>query len=191
MRLPIWISNRHIHLSPVDVEKLFGKWYQLTKLKDITQPGQFACNETVTLSGPRGKLEKVRVVGPTRKLTQIEIMLGDNFVLGTNAPVRISGEFTDGESVNIIWPAGEVYVSNGLIASQRHLHCTTTEATDMGLKNWDLIRIKIPGPRGLIFEQVAVRARDDYALDFHIDIEEANAAWINAWSRGELIVNNW
>ena len=187
MRIPVGISNRHVHLSPVDVEKLFGKWYQLTKLKDISQPGQFACNESVTLSGPKGKMEHVRVVGPTRKNTQIEIMLWDNFVLGTNAPVRISGEFTDGDSITLIWPAGETYVTNGVIASQRHLHCTVAEAESMGIKNGDLIKIKIPGPRGLIFEQVAVRARDDYALDFHIDIEEANAAWVKTWDRGEIV----
>jgi putative phosphotransacetylase len=105
-------------------------------------------------------------------------MLGDNFVLGTNAPVRVSGEFTDGESITLIGQAGECFVSKGMIASQRHLHCTTTEAEDIGIKNGKLIKIKIPGPRGLIFENVAVRARDDYALDFHIDIEEANAAGV-------------
>ena len=187
MRIPIWISNRHVHLSPVDVEKLFGKWYQLTKFKDITQPGQFACNETVTLLGPKGKMENVRVVWPTRKESQIEIMLGDNFVLGTNAPVRVSGEFNDGESISILWPAGECYVSKGMIASQRHLHCTIAEAESIWLKNGDMIKIKIPGPRGLIFEQVAVRARDDYALDFHIDIEEANSAWVKPGDRGEIV----
>lgn len=103
-------------------------------------------------------------------------MMGDNFVLGTQAPVRISGEFTDGAGITIIGPAGEVYVSAGMIVAQRHLHCTVAEAEQMSIKNGDTIKIKIPGPRGLIFENVAVRARDDYALDFHIDIEEANAA---------------
>ncbi|MCX6823282.1 MAG: phosphate propanoyltransferase [candidate division SR1 bacterium] len=187
MRIPIGISNRHVHLSPADVEKVFGKGYQLTKFKDITQPGQFACNETVTLLGPKGKMEHVRVVGPTRKESQIEIMLGDNFVLGTNAPVRVSGEFSDGENISLLGPAGECFVSKGMIASQRHLHCTIAEAEDMGLKNGDMIKIKIPGPRGLIFEQVAVRARDDYALDFHIDIEEANAAGVKPGDWGEIV----
>lgn len=188
MRLPIWISNRHIHLSQVDVNKLFGDGYQLKVLKNISQPGQFAGEETVTLSGPKGKIANVRVVGPVRKTTQIEIMMGDNFVLGTQAPVRISGEFTDGAGITIIGPAGEVYVSAGMIVAQRHLHCTIAEAEQMGIKNGDTINIKIPGPRGLIFENVAVRARDDYALDFHIDIEEANAAGVNVGDWGEIIV---
>lgn len=187
MRVPIWISNRHVHLSQVDVEKLFGKWYQLTKLKDLSQPGEFACNETIILSWPQGKLSNVRVVGPTRKNTQVEIMLGDNFVLWTSAPVRISGEFDDGENITLIWPAWEAYISKGMIVSQRHLHCTTAEAKDLWIKNWDVIKIKIPGIRGLIFENVAVRAKDDYALDFHVDIEEANAAGLKPWDRGEII----
>lgn len=188
MRIPIWISNRHVHLSQVDVEKLFGKWYQLTKMKDITQPGQFACNEVLTIAGPNGKIPNVRVVGPTRKESQVEIMLGDNFILWTKTPVRVSGEFTDGESITLIWPAWEAYVTKGMIVSQRHLHCTIAEAEDMGLKNGDLIKIKIPGPRGLIFEHVAVRARDDYALDFHIDIEEANSAWVKPGDWGEIVL---
>lgn len=187
MRIPIWISNRHVHLSQVDVEKLFGKWYQLTSLKEITQPGQFACNETVILSWPNGKIEQVRVVGPTRKTTQVEIMLGDNFMLWTNAPVRISWEFADGENITLIWPAWEVYISHGMIVSQRHLHCTVAEAEELWLKNGDIISIKIPWSRGLIFEHVAVRARDDYALDFHIDREEANAAGINMGDRWEIV----
>lgn len=187
MRIPIWISNRHVHLSQVDAEKLFGKWYQLTKLRDLSQPGEFACNETVTLSWPQGKISNVRVVGPTRKITQVEIMMGDNFILGTNAPIRISGELDDGENVTLIWPAGEAYISKGMIVAQRHLHCTIAEADEMGVKNRDMIKIKIPGPRGLIFENVAVRAKDSYALDFHIDIEEANAAGAKTWDRGEII----
>jgi len=188
MRLPIWISNRHIHLSQIDVEKLFGKGYQLTKLRDISQPGQFACNETVSISGPNGKIQNVRVVGPTRKESQWEILMWDNFTLWTKAPVKISGgDMKDAEGVTVVWPVGEVYVTHGLIVAQRHLHCTTKEATDMWLKNWDIIKIKIPGQRWLVFENVAVRARDDYALDFHIDIEEANAAWIVPWSRWEIV----
>lgn len=187
MRIPIWISNRHVHLSQVDVEKLFGKWYQSTKLRDLSQPGEFACNETITLSWPSGRIDNVRVVGPTRKLTQVEIMMGDNFVLGTNAPIKVSGDLSDGASITLIWPAGEAYVNKGLIVAQRHLHCTTTEAKDLWLKNWDTIKIKIPGPRGLIFEHVAVRAKDNYALDFHIDIEEANAAGLKPGNRGEII----
>lgn len=186
MRIPLWISNRHVHLSQPDVEKLFGKGYELKKLKDISQPWQYACEETVTLVGEKGKLEKVRVVGPTRKTTQVEIMLWDNFILWTQAPIKVSWDITGLVSIGITGPAGEIYGPFAMVA-QRHLHCTVKEANELGIKNGDMIKMVIGGIRWLIFENVAVRARDDYALDFHIDIEEANAAGIQKGDRAELI----
>jgi len=186
MRIPIGVSNRHVHLSPSDTEKLFGKWYELKKFKDISQPGQFACEEFVTLKWPKGKIEKVRVVGPIRKTTQVEIVLGDNFVLWTNAPIKVSGDISGLEYIKIIWPLGEIY-GPFVMVSQRHLHCTVKEAEEMGIKNGDEVSMRIGWIRGLVFENVAVRAKDDYALDFHIDIEEANAAGIKPWDRAELI----
>jgi len=186
MRIPIWISNRHVHLSQADVEKLFGKWYELKKLKDITQPGQFAAEEIVALEGPQGKIPNVRVVWPTRKTTQVEMMLGDNFILWTNTPVKVSGDTKNLEYIKIIWPVGEVYGPFAMV-SQRHLHCTVQEATEMWLKNGNIIKMHVGGVRGLVFENVAVRAKDDYALDFHIDIEEANAAGVKPGDRAEII----
>ncbi len=185
MRIPLWISNRHIHLSPSDVEKLFGKWYELKVLKDISQPGQFACEETVTLSWEKWKIEKVRVVGPTRKTTQVEIMLGDNFVLWINAPIKVSGDISGLEYIRILWPVGEVYGPFAMV-SQRHLHCTVKEAQEMGIQDGDVIQLHVWGVRGVMFENVAVRSRDDYALDFHIDIEEANAAGVKPGDWAEL-----
>jgi len=186
MRIPIWISNRHVHLSPSDVEKLFGKWYELKKFKDITQPGQYAAQEVVMLEWPQGKIPNVRVVGPNRKTTQVEIMLGDNFILWTHTPVKVSGDTSNLEYIKIIWPVGDVYGPFAMV-SQRHLHCTVTEAKEMGIKDGDSVKMQIWGIRGLIFENVAVRAKDDYALDFHIDIEEANAAGVKPGDRAELI----
>ena len=185
MRIPIGISNRHVHLSPSDVEKLFGPKYELKKFKDITQPGQFACEEIVTIQWPKGKIEKVRIVWPTRKTTQVEIMLGDNFTLGTNAPIKVSWDITSLEYIKIVWPIGEIYGPFAIVA-QRHLHCTVKEAQELGIKNGDEIKLHVWGIRGILFEHVAVRAKDDYALDFHIDIEEANAAWIKPWDRAEI-----
>lgn len=186
MRIPIGISNRHIHLAPSDVEKLFGPGYELKILKDISQPGQFACEETVTIAWEKGKIENVRVVWPTRKTTQVEMMLGDNFVLGTHAPIKVSGDVSGLEYIKIIGPVGEIYGAFAMV-SQRHLHCTVKEAQDMGIKNGDVIQLHVWGIRALMFENVAVRARDDYALDFHIDIEEANAAWVKPGDWAELI----
>ncbi len=186
MRIPIWISNRHIHLSQNDVEKLFGEGHQLTNLRNISQPGQFACEEVITLIWPKGKIEKVRVVGPTRKMTQVEIMLADNFVLWTAAPIKISGETEGLEYITMVWPKWEVS-GRYLLVTKRHLHCTVKESQELGIKNGDTIKIHVWGIRGLVFENVAVRARDDYALDFHVDIEEANAAGLKTGDRGEII----
>lgn len=188
MRIPIGISNRHIHLSLGDAEKLFWPGYQFKKLKDISQPGQFAAEESVTLQWPKWKIERVRFVGPTRKTTQVEIMLGDNFVLGINAPIKVSGDTNGLEYIKIIGPVGEIYGPFALVA-ERHLHCTVKEAQEMGIKNGDMIKLHVWWIRGVVFENVAVRARDDYALDFHIDIEEANAAWIKTGDRAEMKIS--
>ena len=185
MRIPIWISNRHVHLAPTDVEKLFGPWYELKVLKNISQPGQFACEETVTLIWEKWKIEKVRIVGPTRKTTQVEIMLGDNFILWTNTPIKVSGDTSGLEYIKIAWSFGEIY-GPFMMVSQRHLHCTVKEAQELNIKNGDSIQLHVGWIRGLVFENVAVRSKDDYALDFHIDIEEANAAGIKPGDRAEL-----
>jgi putative phosphotransacetylase len=186
MRIPIGISNRHIHLSQVDAEKLFGKWYQLTKLKDITQPGQFAAEEMVTLVWEKWQIEKVRVVWPNRKTTQVELSIGDTFALWITAPIRISGETNDLAYIKIVGPVGEVYGPFAMVA-QRHLHCTIQEAQELWIKNGAMIKMRVGWIRWLVFENVAVRAKDNYALDFHIDIEEANAAGMNPGDRAELI----
>ncbi len=169
------------------MEKVFGKWYELKVFKDISQPGQYAAQELVTIEWPKGKIEKVRVVGPTRKTTQVEIMVGDNFVLWTNAPIKVSGDVDNLEYIKIIWPVGDIYGTFAMVA-QRHLHCTVQEAQEMGIKNGDIIQLHVGWIRGIMFENVAVRARDDYALDFHIDIEEANAALMKPGDWAELII---
>lgn len=186
MRIPLWISNRHVHLSPSDVEKLFGKWYELKVFKNISQPGQYAAEELVTLVGEKGKIENVRVVGPNRKTTQVEVSIGDTFILWITAPVRISWETNDLWYIKIIWPMWEIYGPFTMV-SQRHLHCTVQEAKEIGIKNGDIIQLHVGGVRALTFENVAVRAKDDYALDFHIDIDEANAAGVKAGDRAELL----
>ncbi len=185
MRIPIGSSNRHVHLAPSDMEKLFGKGYEITKFRDISQPGQYAAQELVTLVGEKGKIEKVRVVGPNRKTTQVEIMLGDTFTLWITAPIKVSGDTKDLWYIKIVWPVGEVYGPFAMVA-QRHLHCTVKEAQEMGIKDGDDINLHVWGIRGVVFENVAVRARDDYALDFHIDLEEANAAGVKPGDWAEM-----
>lgn len=190
IRIPIWISNRHIHLSLEDTNTLFWSWYELKKLKDISQPGQFACEEVVAIKWSKWEIENVRVLGPLRKHTQLEIMRSDGFKLGVNAPIRISGDLKRSERLTVFWPKWEVDLINGVIIAKRHLHITIAEAKDLKLKNWQNISIKTHsqnGERDLIFENVIVRAKDSYALDFHIDLDEANAAGLSPGDWGEII----
>lgn len=186
MRVPIGVSNRHVHLSPNDLEKLFGKGYELKKFKDITQPGQYAAEENVSLVTEGGTIKRVRVVGPNRKNTQVELSVGDTFTLWITAPLRVSGETHGLAYVKIVGPVGSVYGPFVMVA-QRHLHCTTQEAKELGVKTGDVVKMRVGGVRGVIFENVVVRARDDFAFDFHVDMEEANAAGIKQGDWAELI----
>lgn len=187
MRIPIWISNRHIHLSMEDANTLFGNEYEFKEWKKISQPWQFAAQDVVIIKWPNGKIEDVRVMWPFRKHTQVEILRSDNFILWTNAPIRISGDLKRSERLTVVWPKWEVDLINWVIVAKRHLHITIAEAKDFKLKDGQNISIKTHGKRWLIFDNVIVRAKDNYALDFHIDIDEANAAGLNPWDWGEII----
>lgn len=189
VRLPIGISNRHIHLSETDADKLFGKEHQFKILKDLSQPGQFACEEVVTLKWPKWEIKNVRILGPLRKQTQVEISVSDGFALGVKAPIRLSGDLKWSEGINISGPNGEVYITEWVIVAKRHLHITKPEADERWLKNNQSVKIGITNnERWLIFDNVVVRLSDESALDVHIDVEEANAAGLKNGDRGELIV---
>ena len=187
VRIPIWISNRHIHLSQIDADKLFGKWHVFETMKDLSQPGESATKDTLIIQWPKGKIERVRVLMPVRKFTQVELMLGDTFVLGIEPMIRISGNLQGTPGLKLVWPAWETDIPFGAIVAKRHLHCTVKEAQEMWIENGQNISIKVWWERGLVFDNVEVRAKDSYALDCHIDIEEANAAALKLWDRGELI----
>lgn len=183
-KLPIAMSNRHIHLSPEHLETLFGAGYELTKFKDLSQPGQFAANEKVDIVGPKGTLKGVRVLGPCRGKTQIEISRTDSFVLGIYPPVRDSGDIKGTPGAKIIGPKGEIEIEEGVIIAARHIHMHPDDAKEFGVKDKDRVRVKVEGERGLIFDNVLVRVRDDFALEMHVDIDEGNAAGIN---NGDLV----
>ncbi|HOG15583.1 MAG TPA: phosphate propanoyltransferase, partial [Candidatus Absconditabacterales bacterium] len=178
MKITVGISNRHVHLSRKDADLLFGEGYELTKIKDLSQPGQFATEECVVLKGPKGEISKVRILGPYRKDTQIEVLLGDNYKLGINAPVRLSGDLENTPGLEIIGPNGSITTKKGAIVAQRHIHMNLEEAKEFGLENGQIVSVKTEGERGLIFENVIIRADSKGALDFHIDMEEANAAGV-------------
>lgn len=185
--IPIAVSNRHIHLSPEDLELLFGKGYQLTKQKDLSQPNQFAAKEMVTLIGPKGKIPKVRILGPSRGQTQVEVSRFDGFVLGAQPPIRNSGVLKDSAPITVQGPRGQITLKEGLICAARHIHMHTSDGEVFGLKDGDHVQVKVEGVRGLIFSNVLVRVSPKYRLEMHIDLDEANAAEITNGQMGEII----
>ena len=184
--IPLGISNRHIHLSQKDVERLFGKGYELTRLKDLSQPGQYACKETVLIAGPRGVIEKVRVLGPARTATQVEILNGDCFNLGIQAPVRQSGDIENTPGLTIIGSKGTVVLKKGAIIAQRHIHMTPQDAERFQVSDNQIVRLELKGLRGGIYNNVVVRVSENFQLECHLDTEEANAMGLT--SKSEVII---
>lgn len=187
MNIPITISARHLHLNQEDLEKLFGPGYQLKKERDLVQPKEFASQETISLQGPKAKLDKVRIVGPIRKKSQVEISKTDAWRLGIEAPVRLSGDLANSASLTLIGPAGEVNMPEGVIVPQRHIHCSTDQAQEHGLADKQIVSVQLKGERGLIFQQVMVRVADNYQWEMHIDTDEANAAGLEPGTEGIIL----
>lgn len=185
--IPIWISNRHVHLSQQDAALLFGQDYVMKKLKDLSQPGQYACEETISIKWPKGQIDGVRILWPYRKQTQVEILLADGFKLWTKAPIRLSGDLEGTPGIEIIWPTGSTTIDKGVIIAKRHLHMSLEEAQEFGLQDGQCISVKVTGERGLIFDNVIVRANAEWALDMHIDVEEGNAAGLGNGATGEIL----
>lgn len=174
--IPVGVSNRHVHLSQRDIEALFGAGYRLTPLKELRQPGQFAAKECVMIVGPKGSLSKVRVLGPARECSQLEISKADCFTLGLKAPVRESGNLIASGDAMLAGPAGYVSLRSQVICAQRHIHMSPQDAARLGVQNGQKVRVKAAGVRGLIFDEVIVRIKASFALELHIDTDEANAA---------------
>lgn len=173
--VPVGISNRHIHLSQADLDQLFGAGYQLMPMKELSQPGQFACKETVTICGPKGAIEKVRVLGPVRKETQIEIVAGDCFKLGVKAPAKLSGDLAGTPGITVVGPKGSVQTAQGLIVAQRHIHMAPADAQAYGVQDGQIVKIRVGGLRGGLYDNVAIRVTTSSKLECHLDTEEANA----------------
>ncbi|HHF08906.1 MAG: phosphate propanoyltransferase [Thermotogae bacterium] len=175
------VSNRHVHLSQEHLEILFGEGYELTPIKDLGQPGQYAAQEKVILVGPKGAIEGVRVLGPVRKATQVEISRTDAFKLGVKPPIKDSGDHEGSVGLTLVGPRGTVVLKRGVILAKRHIHMTPEDAEKLGVKDKDLVMVycKGNGERKTIFDDVLVRVSGSYALEFHVDVDEANAAMIN------------
>ena len=187
MKFIVETSARHGHLSDKDLETLFGKGAKLTMKKELSQPGQYASNERVTLVGPKGEM-KVTILGPTRKGTQVEISLTDARSLGLTAPVRESGDTAGSAPCKLIGPAGELELPEGVIVAKRHIHATPEDAEKMGVKDKDVVNVKVDTDgRSLIFGDTIVRVHPTYALAMHIDTDESNAAGASGLVHGEIV----
>ena len=183
-QVPVGISVRHIHLSRADVDRLFGRNYQLTPKKKLSQPGQYACEECLDVIGPKGELKKVRILGPERKATQIELAQTDCRNIGITAPVRSSGHTAGTPGITLRGPLGEITVPEGVIIADRHLHMSEGEAAAFSLKDGDHVRIQVDGVKPGVLGNVLVRAGNGHSLDLHIDTDDGNAFLLR---QGQLV----
>ncbi|MBP3435831.1 MAG: phosphate propanoyltransferase [Clostridia bacterium] len=186
--VPVGVSNRHIHLSTADLATLFGEGYELTPIKDLSQPGQFACKETLTIIGPSLRpIENVRVLGPVRKASQVEISRTDSFVLKVKPPVRESGDIVGSAPITIVGPKGVVTLKEGCIIANRHIHMSEEEGAAFGLADGDYVTVEANGERRTTFYDVQVRVNKAFRLEMHIDTDDANAAGIGNGARVKVI----
>ena len=177
--VPVGVSNRHIHLSQQDLETLFGKGYELTPLKDLSQPGQYACKELLTIVGPSLRpIENVRVLGPVRSASQVEISRTDSFVLKAKPPVRESGDIKGSAPITIIGPKGVVSLKEGCIIANRHIHMSLADGERFSVRDGDYVTVDVKGERRTTFYDVQVRVSDKFRLEMHVDTDDANAAGI-------------
>lgn len=187
MKVNVGVSQRHVHLTLDDVEKLFGKGYELTKKVDLSQPGQYACNEVVTIKGNKGSIENVRVLGPERSKTQVEVSKTDTFKLGITPPVRNSGDLDDAFEITIIGPSGTI-VKNAAIIATRHLHATYEDAKKYGFLDKKFVSIVVNGEKPGILNNVHIRLDDNFKLEIHLDTDDANAFLIKQNDEIEMII---
>lgn len=180
-------SGRHIHLNREAVQQLFGEGYQLTKARDLSQPGQFVCKERLTIIGPKGKFENVVILGPERKESQVEISLTDAISLGIQAPVRESGNISGTPSIILKSSMAEMLLPQGVIAAKRHIHVSVGDAERFMLKDQEIVQVKVYGSRPVIFDDVLVRVNKNYRTYMHIDYDEANACGFVKGTLGRII----
>ncbi|EOT22702.1 hypothetical protein C805_03554 [Eubacterium sp. 14-2] len=185
--VPIGVSNRHIHLNRTDMNTLFGEGSDLTQVKELGQPGQYAAAETVTSQGSKGELKRMRVLGPLRGESQVEISIGDGFALGVHPPVRESGQLEGTPGVKVVGPCGEVEMKRGVIAALRHVHLDPATAERMGVHDKQIVRAEIGGLRGAVLNNVLIRVSDKFAPEMHIDVEEANALGVKNGDRAYIL----
>lgn len=186
--IPISISARHVHLTQAHFEALFGSGRRMTIRTNLTQPGQFACHEQVTLVGPRNTIERVRILGPARPESQVEVSKTDALKLGLDVPVRASGDTEGSPGATLLGPFGKVELHRGVICAARHIHMSPDDASRFSVKDKDIVSVRVESPtRTLVFENVLVRVHPDFQLDMHIDTDESNSAGIGVGASGRIV----
>ena len=184
--IPLEASGRHVHVTKEQALKLFG--HDLTEKRPLSQPGQYLCNERVTVEGPKGKFQNVAVLGPARKEAQVEISLTDGRTLGITPPVRLSGDVKNTPGVRLVGPNGQVELENGVIAAKRHIHMSPQDAKNFGVTDGQEVSLKTYTSRQLVFEKVPVRVRPDFASFAHLDYDEANACGMKDGDLGRILL---
>lgn len=183
-KIPVGISNRHVHISREHMDILFGRGVGLTKERDLSQPGQYVAQQEVTLVGPKGVIQNVRILGPERKQTQVEISVSDCFTFGIQAPIRDSGDLAGSAAITLVGPKGSITLDEGCIIAARHIHMSPADADYFQVRNGDRVIVSVPGMRGVVFAEVLVRVNPSYILEMHLDRDEANAASVK---NGDLV----
>ncbi|WP_312124496.1 phosphate propanoyltransferase [Lysinibacillus boronitolerans] len=186
-KIPIGVSARHVHLAQAEVEQLFGENYQLTPKFELSQPGQFAAEETVVIAGPKGSIERVRILGPARSLSQVEVSWTDAMKLGLKPPLRISGDIQGSSPVTLIGPKGSVVLKEGLIIAQAHIHMSPADSARFQVVDGQSVQIKVEGIRPIILSNVVIRVSERYRLEMHMDTDEANAGLIQQGTLAEIV----
>lgn len=183
----IGVSARHIHLSQEHIELLFGKGYTLKVLKQLSQPNQFAAEEVISVIGPKSRIDNIRILGPSRGRSQLEISRTDSFALGIQPPVRDSGDLEGTPGIRVVGPVGEIELQEGVIVASRHIHIHPEEARKWGISNKQWLTVRLDGGRPLILEQVLARVSEQFTLELHIDTDEANAAGVKTGDWAVLV----
>lgn len=186
-KVEIGISNKHLHLCQADIEKLFGAGHELTPKKDLVQPGQFACEERVDIVGPKNTLKNIRVLGPARPETQVELAMTDARSIGISAPIRESGKLDGTPGCKLVGPEGEVELEKGVIVALRHVHLSPEQAEEAGVKDKDIVKLKIEGERAVVYDNVLIRSGDGHFREAHLDTDEGNAACCGSDTVAEII----
>jgi len=187
-KVPVGLSNKHLHVSRKDLDTLFGEGYELTPFKDLKQPGQYAAEEKVDVVGPKGTLKNVRILGPVRPETQVELAMTDARIVGVNAPVKESGKLDGTMGIKLVGPEGSVDIDQGAIVALRHVHLSPEQAKEAGVADKQIVSIRFKGERGLVFDNVLVRSGKGHDLEIHLDTDEGNAAGLKNGDLGEIII---